>query len=170
MPNYWGRPTCSEIPLEQARDKVNSWIYQMLVMIFGAVSSPCTTNYVLRETVYDNCDDPILTWNYWDSERKLLHRWSLKSVQDEATTIKLLQELTALLTSGGFRLTKWSSSSCEVLLQIPNQEMASPSINLDLDYLPIECSSGLLWNTETDSFRFAVTLCQSALSNHGGLS
>ena len=49
--------------------------------------------------------------------------------------------------------------------------MASPPINLDLDDLPIERSLGLLWNTETDSFRFAVTLCQSALkSKHGVLS
>ena len=43
------------------------------------------------------------------------------SVRDEATATKLQQELTALLSRGGFRLTKWSSSSCEVLLQIPNQ-------------------------------------------------
>ena len=48
--------------------------------------------------------------------------------------------------------------------------MASPSINLDLDDLPIERSLGLLWNTETDSFRFAVTSCQSALSKRGVLS
>ena len=68
---------------------------------------------------------------------------------------------------GGFRLTKWSSSSRNVLFQIPNQEMASLSINLDLDDLPIEHSLGLLWNTETDSFRFAVTSCQSALSKCG---
>ena len=58
----------------------------------------------------------------------------------------------------------------EVLSQIPNQEMASPSINLDLDDLPIERSLGLLWNTETDSFRFAVTSRQSVLSKRGALS
>ena len=58
----------------------------------------------------------------------------------------------------------------KVLSQIMNQEMASPSINLDLEDLPIEHSLGLLRNTETDSFRFAVTLRQSALSKRGVLS
>ena len=48
--------------------------------------------------------------------------------------------------------------------------MASPSINLDLDDLPLERSLGLLWNTEADSFRFAVTSCQSALSKRCVLS
>ena len=42
-------------------------VYQMLVMIFGAASSPCTANYLLRKTVDDNCDDrshlkPLRQW------------------------------------------------------------------------------------------------------------
>ena len=94
----------------------------------------------------------------------------LKSVRDETTAIKLQQELTALLARGGFRLTKWSSSSREVLSQIPNQEMASPSVNLDLDELPVERSLGLMWNTETDSFRFSVSARKSALTKRGVLS
>jgi len=32
-------------------------LYQMLVMIFGAVSSPCMVNYVLRKTALDNRQD-----------------------------------------------------------------------------------------------------------------
>ena len=94
----------------------------------------------------------------------------LKSVRDETSATKLQKKLTALLARGGFRLTKWSSSSREVLSQIPNQEMASPSVNLDLDELPVERSLGLLWNTETDSFRFAVSSRQSAPTKRGVLS
>lgn len=48
--------------------------------------------------------------------------------------------------------------------------MASPSVNLDLDELPVECSLGLLWDTETDSFRFTVSSCQSAPTKRGVLS
>ena len=36
-------------------------IYQMLVMIFGAASSPCTANYVLRKTTDENCEDPLFS-------------------------------------------------------------------------------------------------------------
>ena len=48
--------------------------------------------------------------------------------------------------------------------------MASPSVNLDLDELPVERSLGLLWNTETDSFRFAVSSRLSAPTKRGVLS
>jgi len=143
----------------------------MLVMIFGAASSPCTANYVLRKTADDNCDDLSFSPETIETVKRNFYMDDLlKSVRDEATATKLQQESTALLARGGFGLTKWSSSSREVLSQIPNQEMASPSINLDLDDLPIERSLGLLWNTETDSFRFAVTSRQSVLSKRGVLS
>jgi len=143
----------------------------MLVMVFGAAFSPCTANYVLRKTANDNCDDPSLSPETIGTVKRNFYMDDLlKSVRDEATAAKLQQELTALLARGGFRLTKWSSSSHEVLSQIPNQELASPSIHLDLDDLPIEQSLGLLWNTETDSFRFAVTSRQSVLSKRGILS
>jgi len=143
----------------------------MLVMIFRAASSPCTANYVLRKTTDDNCDDPSFSPETIETVKRNFYMDDLlKSVRDEATTTKLQQELTALLARGGFRLTKWSSSSREVLSQIPKQEMASLSINLDLDDLPIERSLGLLWNTETDPFRFAVTSRQSVQSKRGVLS
>ena len=43
-------------------------------------------------------------------------------------------------------------------------------MNLDVDELPVERSLGLLWNTETDSFRFAVRSRQSAPTKRGVLS
>ena len=132
-------------------------VYQMLVMIFGAASSPCTANYVLRKTADDNCEDPSFSPETIEAvERNFYMDDLLKSVRDETSATKLQKELTVLLARGGFRLIKWSSSSREVLSQIPNQEMASPSVNLDLDELPVERSLGLLWNIEKDSFRFAV--------------
>ena len=101
-------------------------VYQMPVMIFGTASSPCTANYVLRKTADDNCDDPSFSPETINTVKRNFYMDDLlKSVRDEATATKLQQELTALLARGGFRLTKWSSSSREVLSQIPNQEMAS---------------------------------------------
>ncbi|KAK3739937.1 hypothetical protein QZH41_015978, partial [Actinostola sp. cb2023] len=132
-------------------------VYQMQVMIFGAAASPCMANYVLRKTAIDNCDDPSFNVDTIESVEKNFYMDDfLKSVQDEATAIRLCQEITSLLARGGFRLTKWVSSSREVLSQIPTEEKANPSIDLNFDDLPIERTLGLKWNTQTDSFRFSV--------------
>ncbi|KAK3726367.1 hypothetical protein QZH41_006069 [Actinostola sp. cb2023] len=132
-------------------------VYQMQVMIFGAAASPYMANYVLRKTAIDNCDDPSFNVDTIESVEKNFYMDDfLKSVQDEATAIRLCQEITSLLARGGFRLTKWVSSSREVLSQIPTEEKANPSIDLNFDDLPIERTLGLKWNTQTDSFRFSV--------------
>ena len=94
----------------------------------------------------------------------------LKSVRNETAAITLQQDLTTLLARGRFRLSKWNSSSCRDQSQIPNQEVASPSVNLDLDKLPIERSSGLTWNTDTYSFQFSVSPRQSPSPKRGVLS
>jgi len=124
-------------------------VYQMQVMIFGAAASPCMANYVLRKTAIDNCDDPSFNVDTIESVEKNFYMDDfLKSVQDEATAIRLCQEITSLLARGGFRLTKWVSSSREVLSQIPTEEKANPSIDLNFDDLPIERTLGLKWNTQ----------------------
>ena len=145
--------------------------YEMRVMIFGAPSSPCTANYVLRKTVDDNRDDSTFSPETIETVKRNFNMDDLlKSVRDESTATKLQRKLAALLARGGFRLTKWSSSSRNVFSRIPNQQMTSPSVNLDLDELPIERYLGLLWNTVTDSFRFSVSSRQSELTKRGVLS
>ncbi|KAL9972904.1 hypothetical protein ACROYT_G019295 [Oculina patagonica] len=169
--NNGARPVCPEIPVAQPGANRDPDVYQMLVIIFGAAYSPCTANYVLRKTADDNCENPLFSPETIEAVKRNFYMDDLlKSVRDETSATQLQKELTALLARGGFRLTKWSSSSREVLSQIPTQEMASPSVNLDLDELPVERSLGLLWNTETDSFRFAVSSCQSAPTKRGVLS
>ena len=146
-------------------------VYQMLVMIFGAASSPCTANYILRKTADDNRQDPMFSPEAIKAVKENFYMDDLlKSVKDDATAIRLQKELTNLLSKGGFRLTKWSSSSRNVLAEIPDKEKASPSIDLDFDDLPIERSLGLKWNTETDCFRFSVSLRSTAASKRGVLS
>ena len=107
------------------------------------MTPPNTANYILRKTSDDNCDDHAFSPETIETVKKNFYVGDLlKSVRDENTATNLQRELPALLARGGFRLTKWCSSSRNVLSQIPNQEMTSPSVNLDLDELPI----GLLWN------------------------
>ena len=62
-------------------------VYQIIVMIFGAASSPCTANYLLRKTADDNCDDPSFSLETIDTVKRNFYMDDLlKSVRDEATT------------------------------------------------------------------------------------
>ena len=77
--------------------------------------------------------------------------------------------MTSLLPRGGFRLTKWISSSHEVHTQIPPEEKASPSVDVNFDKLLIERTLGLKWNTETECFRFSVCSHQTYESTKRGM-
>ena len=139
-------------------------------MIFGAGSSPCMVNYVLRKTAADNCENNAFSPDAIESVEKNFYMDDfLKSVCDDVTSVRMFREMTSLLALGGFRLTKWISSSREVLSQIPAQEKASPSVDLNFDDLPIEHTLGLKWNTETDCFRFSVCLHQPSKSTKRGI-
>jgi hypothetical protein len=79
----------------------------------------------------------------------------LKTEKDEEIAVDMCQDLTNLLSKGGFRLTKWCSNSREDLSNIPESELAPCLKGLYLDCkLPIERALGALWNTEEDSFVF----------------
>ncbi|XP_068749449.1 uncharacterized protein [Montipora capricornis] len=139
-------------------------------MIFGAASSSCMANYVLRKTALDNRQDVAFSADRIKSVEKNFYKDDfLKSVCDETTAVRMFREMTSLLARGGFRFTKWISSSREVLSQIPPQEKASPSVDLNFDKLPIERTLGLKWNTETDCFRFSVYSHQTSESTKRGV-
>ena len=146
-------------------------VYQMRVLIFGAASSPSTANYVFRRTAEDNREDPAFSQETINAVSKNFYMDDfLKSVNDVATASMLQQEMTSLLARGGFRLTKWNSSSREVLSRIPSHDLACPTLYLDLDNLPMERTLGMKWNTESDSLCFSVRLGQPVLTKRGVLS
>ena len=143
--------------------------YQMLVHIFGATSSPCCANKSLRKTADDNKQ------KYDPNVIKTVHRNfyvddSLKSVPTVEQAVQLADQLIQLLKEGGFRLTKFMSNCREVLASIPVEERANPSMNLDLDQLPIEHALGLHWNAETDIFQFKVVPANKPPTKRGILS
>ncbi|XP_015748663.1 PREDICTED: uncharacterized protein LOC107328444 [Acropora digitifera] len=145
--------------------------YQMTVHLFGAVSSPACSNYALRKTGNDNaqhfsCDvvNTIKRNFYVDDCLK-----SLPSVKDAITHVR---ELCSLLQRGGFRLTKWVSSSGEVLESIPVKDRGQEIKKLDLqrDELPVEHALGVQWRIEDDTFGFNVNLKPKAPTRRGILS
>ncbi|XP_068762178.1 uncharacterized protein [Montipora capricornis] len=87
---------------------------------------------------------------------------SLPSVKDAITHVR---ELCSLLQRGGFRLTKWVSSSREVLESIPVKDRGQEikKLNLQKDELPVERALGVQWRIEDDTFGFNVNLKPKAL-------
>jgi hypothetical protein len=94
----------------------------------------------------------------------------LKSIPNEAKAIQLTSDLRELLLKGGFRLTKFSSTSKDVLATLPASERANSSMNLDLDKLPTERALGIQWNVDDDVFQFKVTNVDKPETKRGMLS
>ncbi len=123
----------------------------MAVHLFGATSSPSCFSYALKKTAEDNIEfskEVIDTVN-----RNFYVDDCLKSSPTKEEAIGLVKELPALLSRGGFRLTKWLSNEREVLSSVPDNERA-PCVSLDLEKLPKDSALGVRWNTETDSLGF----------------
>ena len=126
--------------------------YQNISRIFGAKDSQSCANYCLKRNADDN--------------KKMFIEGAVKSVQEDFYVDDLLKavetprkaisqahELMALLRRGGFRLTKLTKNSREVLASIPEHKRTRPTVNLDLDAdLPIERALGVLWNVQKDVF------------------
>ena len=94
----------------------------------------------------------------------------LKSVQtiDQATALAV--KLTAMLNKGGFHLTKFMSNQREVLSALPTQERADPTLNLELDQLPVNRTLGLHWDAERDVFCFKTVSTDKPATKRGILS
>ncbi|XP_068735424.1 uncharacterized protein [Montipora capricornis] len=144
---WWPKDDLSAQPIE----------YRMEVHLFGSTSSPSCANFCIRKTAQYNIGnfshqviDTVLKNFYVDD--------CLKSVQSSCAAIYLRSQLCELRQKGGFRLTKWSCNSKDVLETIPNADRAPSIFDLDLkaDELPIERTLGVQWSMETDMFIFKL--------------
>ena len=116
--------------------------YQMLVHLFGGVSSPSCASFGLRKTADDNEEDfnketvKVVKENFYVDD-------CLASVEHEDKAIQLVDQLRSLLSKGGFRLTKWISNSRRVIESVPESERATSVKDLDLEHLPTERALGI---------------------------
>ncbi|KFD50421.1 hypothetical protein M513_08648 [Trichuris suis] len=78
----------------------------------------------------------------------------LDSVDTEEKAVQLYKQVTTILSRAGFRLRKWASSSRRLLAEVPMSERADPQLDFTKDPLGREKTLGLLWDCESDSFRF----------------
>ena len=66
------------------------------------------------------------------------------------------RQLKDLLKLGGFNLTKWTSSKRDVLAALRPFGLATPSLDLDLEKLPLERTLGVMWDSELDVLTFKI--------------
>ncbi|XP_043226266.1 uncharacterized protein LOC122383664 [Amphibalanus amphitrite] len=131
-------------------------VYQMDRIIFGARCSPASASYALRKTANDMAADT-------DSDRAATEAVLcnfymddfLSSEPNSDSAISSLTAVTALVSRGGFRLTKWLSNSRDVLAAVPESERTPSAADLTVQ-LPTERVLGLLWDAETDLLRLHV--------------
>ena len=143
--------------------------YQMLVHLFGATSSPSCANFGLKQTADDNQE--IFTEEAVRTVRRNFYVDDcLKSIKGETKAISLVSELRALLSKGGFRLTKWISNSRRVIESVPTSERAISVKDHLLDQLPCERALGTRWDVETDTFGFRISLKDKPSTRRGILS
>ena len=145
--------------------------YQMNAHLFGAVSSPSCANFTLRHNANKNKtryqEEVISTVfkNFYVDD-------CLKSLPSAEMAIHFIKDISKLMKDGGFRLTKWISSSREVIQSIPESERAKEVKELDLskENLPAERALGVTWHVESDSFGFKTTPKEYAPTRRGLMS
>ena len=156
---WWPDNDLSKEPIE----------YQMLVHLFGSVSSPTCVNFALRQTADDNSEqfDPetvnTVKRNFYVDD-------CLKSSENEKAAITTAEQLRLLLSKGGFRLTKWLSNSRKVIETIPQSERSKLVKEIRFGELPAERALGVLWNIELDTFGFAIMVKDKPFTRRGILS
>ena len=145
--------------------------YQMVVHLFGGIWSACCANFALKRTALDNASkfDSIVTRTV---DKNFYVDDMLKSVGSIDEAIWMQKQLMELLACGGFNLTKWSSSSRQVLDSIPQAERSKElkNINIQDDTLPVERTLGLEWHIESDVFRFKISKKEKPATRRGILS
>ncbi|XP_072168900.1 uncharacterized protein [Diadema setosum] len=140
--------------------------YRMTIHLFDATSSPSCAGFALRKTAGDargqfnkEVINTVLNNFYVDD--------CLKSVKCQDDAMSLVEDLRCLLAQGGFRLTKWLCNDRDVLASIPESERAESVL---LEDLPAQRTLGILWDMETDSFKFEVQVKEKPATRRRVLS
>ena len=125
--------------------------YQMLVHIFGATDSPCCTNFAVKRVARDNkekcnrvASDSILKSFYADN--------LFKSVIATEEAVNLAKEISDVMRSGGFRLTKFISKDKDTMNSTPVAERAESFQTASFNDNINERTLGVKWDVTKDVF------------------
>ena len=145
--------------------------YQIMVHLFGALSSPSCASYALRQTVLDNgtgANDLTV--------RTVLRNFYVDDCLCAAGTadeaLLLIRQLCELLQGSGFRLSKFHSSCRRVLFSVPGCDRVDNNelVNIDCEDQPMSKTLGILWNAEEDIIQIRVNISSRPTTRRGMLS
>ena len=143
--------------------------YQMLRHIFGATDSPSCCSYSLRRTVEDH-QAGISPETVKTLKKDFYVDDLLTSVKSVGAAVHLIKGATKILAKGGFRIRGWMSNRKEVLATVSEKDRADPTLDLDLDELPLERALGVRWHVGEDVFLFRVVPPGKPATKRGVLS
>lgn len=127
-------------------------MYRMQVAIFGSKSSPAIANYVLRKTADDGCTGTTASQKAVEAVKNSFYMDDFVKSESNTEAAKAIQEeVTSLLASGGFRLTKWLSNSEDVLNNIPPQERGVLKPDANCPSKNIASVLGCRWDPAMDT-------------------
>ncbi|KFD65639.1 hypothetical protein M514_22234 [Trichuris suis] len=126
--------------------------YQMTRQVFGLTSAPASCIYAMNKCLYDSGNEPMakraVSQFYVDNY--------LDSFVDTSEAVEFVGLLKTALLEGGFPLSKWASSSREVLSALPTSQLSTAAVNLNLGNSSDEGILGMEWNCESDTLFFRV--------------
>ncbi|XP_068758319.1 uncharacterized protein [Montipora capricornis] len=130
--------------------------YQMNVHLFGAVSSPSSSNFALRQVLRKNfyVDDCLRSE---ESQKKRLFReyvvYALHVLMEASTYRRL------------FAIEEGCWRACQDL-----RAQGLRALDLSSNFLPVERALGVQWAVESDTFGFRIILKDKPLTRRGILS
>ena len=146
-------------------------VYQMMVVIFGAKCSPTLANHVLLRTAEEHQVDTAESRAAVSAVRNNFYMDDLLvSVKDAETAKRLQKEVTEIVAKGGFRLTKWTSSSEEVLQQIPEEDRSAAGLDLACLGQGTQRALGCVWRPASDVLGVQVATADVPATKRGVLS
>ena len=143
--------------------------FQMCVHVFGATSSPACANFALRRTADDN---PSYSSEARDTLKQNFYVDDcLKSISAKSSAKKLVTEIDALCTEGGFNLTQYLSNEADILEPIARSKWSDTIKGAEIcGDERIERTLGVIWHLHNDSLGFRIELNDTPLTRRGILS
>ena len=131
-------------------------VYAFQVHVFGAKCSPSCATYALRRCALDNsasfpdsATQEILRNFYVDDY--------LSSVESVEQAVEITKNVIAICANGGFQLTKWVSTSDQVLKAASATDGITAEIDLDLNDDPSSRVLGIHWHVKNDCLYFKLS-------------
>lgn len=149
----------------------NPEIFQMLVHLFGATSSPFCANFSLRQTAIDQ--EKLFKSDVLSTvQRSFYVDDLLVSFPVVEQALEIYKDLRGLLTMGGFNLTKFATNSKILLDAICKKDRATTVREVDLGSSNdvSERVLGLKWNLINDTFEFSFASPNKPFTRRGLLS